>query len=432
MRDGWSALQALAAACAGCILFGHPMATIYFAKWILLPSFEVLPNAAVKVENGHIVSAGSRSRVARSGNDRIVNLGDLFLLPGFINVHTHLEENALRDMPRAENETFASWTAKRATRLRSLPDAAIETAVKLASREMLSHGITTVADSSRRGISPRVMCREPLRSVVFYESHPENADEEDAALSTISSRIGRGENCSGIGAGPYALFSMSPAAHASLAEFCRVNAYPWSCHVAESAEELQAFSDQTGDLFFHITRKKPWPFGRVTRGSMDCALAQNLIPRKAICYHCNYVNGAELDRLAALGASVVLCFQYAAEAGHKPFPLDSARNRGVTLCAATESPSCERSMNLLDELFAARQKYPHVPAREMLRWITTNAASALGMSLQIGSLDPGKRADITGVRFPLEPGQDLLEELILGEPEVRFVAVNGEEIIADY
>lgn len=408
------------------------MATVYFAKWILLPSFEVLPNAAISVENDQIVSVGPRSRVSRGSNDRVVNLGDLFLLPGFINVHTHLEENALRDMPRGEHETFASWTAKRATRLRQIPDSAVETAVRLAIREQLSHGITTVADSSQKGISPRILREEPLRSVVFHEAHPETPEDEDKILGSLADRISNATSENRIGAAPHALFSLSPANHRTVAEFSRNHGYAWACHLAESAEELQAFSDQTGDLYFHMTRKKPWPFGKVSKGSMDYALTENLIPHGALCYHCNYVNGSELEQLAARGASVALFFQYAGEAGHKEFPLDAAINRGVSLCAATESPSCERSMNLLDELFCARQKYPHVGAADLLRWITVNPAKALGMSSQIGILSSGMRADVIGLRFPQKPGADLLEELILCEPEVRLVVVNGEEIIADY
>jgi 5-methylthioadenosine/S-adenosylhomocysteine deaminase len=301
------------------------MATIYFAKWVLLPSFEVLHNAAVSVENGRILSAGPRGWAKHGDNDRIVNLGDMFLLPGLINVHTHLEEDVLRDMPRGENETFASWTAKRGTRLRHSPDAAIENAVRLATREMLSCGITTVADCSQKGISGRVLAQEPIRSYVFHEVHPETAEEEKEIVGSLSARISPAADRAATGVGPHAVYSLSPEAHAALAEFGRRNGYLWSCHAAESAEELQAFSDQTGDLYFQMTRRKPWPFGRVTTGSMDCALSENMIPPSAICFHCNYVNGRELSRLAELGASIVLCFQYSREAGHKAFPLEIGR-----------------------------------------------------------------------------------------------------------
>jgi 5-methylthioadenosine/S-adenosylhomocysteine deaminase len=409
------------------------MATVYFAKWILLPSHEILNNGAISVEQGRIQAVGTRSHVPRSGKDRIVNLGDMFLLPGLINIHTHLEENALRDMPKAEQETFAAWTAKRNSRLKQVSQTVVENSIRLGGRELLTHGITTVADFSKRGMSGPVLRGEPLRSFVFHEAHPESTDEEDAVIDSVSIRAGGDEkHLQRNGTGPYSLYSVSPKTHRALAAFARRHSHPYAMHIAESSEELQAFSDQTGDLYFQITRRKAWPFGAVRRGSMDYALSENLIPAKSICVHCNYVNGAELERLASLSAAIALCFQYSKEVGHKLFPLDVAIKRGVLLCAATESISCERSMNLFDELYCARRQYPHISASDMLKWITINPAIALGARDTLGSLEQGKNADIIGVRFHQDPGPALLDELIVGEPEIRLVIVNGEEIIEDY
>ncbi len=409
------------------------MATAYFAKWLLLPTHEILHNAAISVADGRILSVGHRGQVRRSGNDRIVNLGDMFLLPGLINIHTHLEENALRDMPKAEHETFAAWSAKRSSRLKQIPLPVMENSIQLGGRELLTHGITTVADFSKRGISKTVLSGGPLRSFVFHEAHPESQEEEEAAIETASMRAGVApDDAPYTGTGPYSLFSISPKTHRTLADFARRRGFLYAMHIAESSEELQAFSDQTGDLYFYITRKKGWPFGAVRRGSMDYALSEDLIPNKSICIHCNYVNGAQIERLTSLSASLVMCFQYSKELGHKAFPLDVAIKRGALLCAATESVSCERSMNLFDELYCARMLYPHIAASDMLRWITVNPAIALGAWDRIGSLEPGKCADIIGVRFHQDPGGDMIDELIMGEPEVRLVIVNGEEIIEDY
>jgi aminodeoxyfutalosine deaminase len=409
------------------------MATVYFAKWILLPTHEILLNGAISVADGRILSVGPRSHARRSGNDRIVNLGDMFLLPGLINIHTHLEENTLRDMPKAEHETFAAWTAKRASRLKQVPKPVMENSIRLGARELLTHGITTVADFSKRGISGSVLREEPLRSFVFHEVHPESPDEEDAVIESVSMRAGSDENpLRRDGTGPYSLYSVSPKTHRALAEFAQKRGFLYGMHLAESSEELQAFSDQTGDLYFQITRRKGWPFGPVRRGSMDYALSENLIPQKSICIHCNYVNGAELERLVSLSSAIVSCFQYSEEVGQKAFPLDVAIKRGVLLCAATESISCGRSMNLFDELFCARRQYPHISASDMLRWITMNPAIALGARDSLGSLEQGKFADLIGVRFHQDPGENLFDELIMGEPEVRLVIVNGEEIIEDY
>jgi 5-methylthioadenosine/S-adenosylhomocysteine deaminase len=411
------------------------MATAYFAKWLLLPTHEILLNGAISVENGRILSVGHRGQVRRSVNDRIVNLGDMLLLPGLINIHTHLEENVLRDTPKAEHETFAAWSAKRASRIKQVSQTVMENSIQLGARELLTHGITTVADFSKRGISRAVLSKEPIRSFVFHEVHPENPDEEEAAVESVSLRAVQGPESGSFqrdGTGPYSLYSVSPKTHRGLAAFAERHGLLYGLHMAESSEELQAFSDQTGDLFFYITRKKGWPFGPVRQGSMEYALSENLIPPKSLCIHCNYVNGAELERLASLSASVAMCFQYSEELGHKAFPLDVAIKRGVLLCAGTESISCERSMNLFDELYCARRKYPHIPASDMLRWITVNPARALGAGDSLGSLEPGKFADILGVRFHQDPGDNILDELIMSEPEVRFVVVNGEEIIEDY
>ena len=68
----------------------------------------------------------------------------------------------------------------------------------------------------------------------------------------------------------------------------------------------------------------------------------------------------------------------------------------------------------------------------MLRWVTQNPADALGAGDRLGSLAEGKLADIIGVRIRPDGMDDILEQLIAGESDVRLVIVNGEEIISDY
>ncbi len=408
------------------------MAYVYFAKWILLPSFEVLLNGAISVENGRIKDIGSRSQVHKNTSDHVINLGDIFLLPGLINIHTHLEENALRDMPRQESDTFAAWLAKRNSKLKQIPAHAIEKSIALGARELLSHGITAVADFSKLGLGTTIISQEGIRAFVFHEAHPQSTEEEKSIVDMISKRTGPHSHDRYTGIGPYALFSLSPKSHRTIAALAKNEGFLYALHIAESNEELQAFSEQSGDLYFHISRKKGWPYGVVRRGSMDFALQENLIPQNAICLHCNYLSGAEFEKLAAINASVVLCFQYSKEMLHKEFPLDVAINRGLNLCVGTESISCERSFNLFDELYCARKQFPHISAKQMLRWVTSNPAAALGAAENLGSLDKGKLADFIGVRFHTDPGENILEELIEGEPEIRLVIINGEEIIAEY
>jgi len=408
------------------------MATIYFAKWILLPSGEIQHSGAVCVEGNRIRSVGPRGKINRRPEDHIVNVGDVLLMPGLINMHIHLEEGVVRSYPKDAEETFASWMAKKNTRVRQAPAAGVEASIRLGARELLSHGITTVVDSSRTGLSSSALSGEPIRRCIVREVHPDDAQTEDGAVAAIEQSGATGSGVFSAGVGPYALFSLSPANHRVLIDRAAANSWLWSAHIAESSEELQAFSEQSGDLYFHITRKKGWPYGEAVMGPMNYALENNLIADSGVCVHCNYVNGQELERLAAKNVSVVQCFQYTSALGHKPFPLDSARSRGVRLCLGTESIVYSESMDLFDELNFARRLYPHVAAKEMLQWVTQNPAYALGAAGNLGCLAPGALADIIGVGLRYDGGDDLLEQFIVGETDVRLVIVDGEEIMANY
>lgn len=407
------------------------MSTVYFARYILMPSGEVIANGGIAVDAGTISSVGPRGSLKRSSKDRIVNLGDILLLPGLINLHTHLEESILRGHEKCEQETFAAWLAKKSSRIKSAPREEMSMAIRLGVREAIANGITSLMDCSRTDLSCAILKEEPIRSWVVFETHPESSEAEQRLLEDLDRRInasGRGER---VAVGPHALFSLAPQAHKLLAGTAATRGYLWSAHLAESAEELQAFTERQGDLFFHLTRKKSWPFTGAERGPMYYAITNNLIPNGGICVHCTYIDGQELSLLAAKNVSIVLCYQYSRELGHKPFPLDVAFRRGVNLCIGTETPTIGRPMNLFDELYQLKSAYPHIPASEILRWVTQNPARALGCGDQLGSLAVGKKADIIGIRMPHDSQHDILEEAIHEEVEIAFVLVNGEEVIIE-
>ncbi|MBD3421286.1 MAG: amidohydrolase family protein [Chitinivibrionales bacterium] len=408
------------------------MSTVYYARWLLLPDFSIVTNGALAVEGQRIAAVGARSKVRRTSGDRIVNLGNVLLMPGLINMHTHLEEGIVRGIYKEEEEPFSSWIAKKSSRIRQSSLEAIMPTIRLGVRESLTNGITTIVDSSRTGASLVVLKEEPIRSWVIHEWHDEQQINGNVhAKVNAEKRIAADAETVNIGAGPYSLFSLLPGEQKSLIELSRRERLLWATHLAESSEELQAFSEQKGDLFFHITRRRDWPFGETTRGSVSFGLANNLIPNNALLFHCNYTSGQELSLLAAKKASVIVTPRYNHRLGHKNLSIDVAMNRGVHICIGSEGVAGMETMNLFDELFYLKQSHPHIPAPEMIKWVTLNPAKALGMHNRIGVLQNGALADIVGVSFAHDPQEELLEELLEEEPDVRFVMVNGEEIIVN-
>ncbi len=404
--------------------------TAYFAKWILLPDGSILSNGAVVVTDDTITSIGNRSTVKRSSKDRVVNLGRRLLLPGFINLHTHLEEGVFRGVLKEEHEPFLSWTLKKEKSLKTAGAEAITSTIRLGIRESLANGITTIADTSRTGLSPAVFRDEAVRNWTFHELHAEDDQAERELMADLEKRLQQPGSGRNIGLAPYAVFSLSPTMHKKIAGLAKQNNVLWACHSAESSDELQAFSEQLGDLYFYLTRKKEWLYGKTERGSMYYAITGNLIPNNGILYHCNYVGSEELSILAAKNISIVMCSQYNEMLGHKRFPLEAAMNRGINLCLGTESPILITGMDLFDELFHIKTHYPHIPAKEMINWVTRNPARALRCSNMLGTLEEGKKADIIGIRVLGDPQEEtLLEELLVEEPIIDFVMVNGEEMI---
>jgi len=404
------------------------MTTVYFAKHVLLESGEVLPNGAVSVCGGVITGVGPRGAIKRVRDERIVNLGDVLLLPGFINMHTHLEEGPVRGFRKERDETFASWSNKKYSRMRQLLPEQINTGIRLYAREMMSQGITAVVDSTRTGFSAEVLAQEPIRSIIIREI----ADEEfvNEGVEQVGGWLSGGSAFK-YGIGPHAIYSMKPQEHRRIIEYTYDAGCLWACHLAESAEEMQAFREHSGDFYFNLTRKRPWPAGESSLSPVQYALEKNLIPSYAILFHCNYINSYELALLAAKRAFVTICYRYGMDMEHKNFPIEVARNRGVQLCLGTEGTMPAGEVNLLEELFQLKMAYPQISAAEMLNWVTKNPAAALRMSDKLGSITPGKYADIIGIRFSYESGDDILESLLTSDPDVAFVMIGGEEVIVD-
>lgn len=408
------------------------METVYFAKWILLESGELLVNGALSVSQNRITQVGPRSKIRRTTDTRTVNLGDSLILPGLINMHTHLEDSVLKGTQKDPEETFPTWDIKNYARVRQAPTDSVQRAIKLKIRELQAQGVTTVVDNSRLGLSYNVLKEEVIRAFIINEVHIEDPASETDILDKFFSDLPQSTSRIKFGVAPHAIYSMSEAAHRKLLSFAGKKRIPWTTHIAESAEELHAFSEKRGDLYFQITRKQPWPYQGATRGSMHYAIQNHLIPENGICIHCNYVNGLELEFLARKNVSVVLCYNYTQELGHKSFPLDVARNRNVSICLGTEGIASPGFQSIFDELFSLRNAYPHIPASEMLKWVTINPAKALSAGNELGSIAAGKLADIIAVRFPCDPSEDPLEALIVSEPEMLLVMIDGTEVVVNY
>jgi cytosine/adenosine deaminase-related metal-dependent hydrolase len=95
--------------------------------------------------------------------------------------------------------------------------------------------------------------------------------------------------------------------------------------------------------------------------------------------------------------SVVFCPRTHAYFGHAEYPLAAMHRAGVRVALGTDSRASNPDLDLLAEVRYAAQRFPHVDPAAWLRMATLEGAIALGLGAEIGSLTPGKRADVIAV-----------------------------------
>jgi 5-methylthioadenosine/S-adenosylhomocysteine deaminase len=172
---------------------------------------------------------------------------------------------------------------------------------------------------------------------------------------------------------------------------------PVATHLAESAAETQFLRTGTGAWESFAEMLVP-PIG--TTGIRALADA-GLLDSGVIAAHCVEVDEEEIALLAEHDVAVAHCPRSNGILGCGVAPLTALRAAGILVCIATDSPASTPSFDMFDEMRAAivgaraREGRPDaLTAADALELATLGGARALGLDDQLGSLVPGKRADL--------------------------------------
>jgi cytosine/adenosine deaminase-related metal-dependent hydrolase len=154
--------------------------------------------------------------------------------------------------------------------------------------------------------------------------------------------------------------------------------------------------------------------------------------------HCVQADEEEISLLAANDVAVAHCPRSNALLGCGIAPLSALREAGIRVCIATDSPASTPSFDMFDEMRTAiaaaraRERRPDaLSAADALELATLGGARALGLEGEIGSIAPGKQADLTVLSFassPFLPWEDPVTASVLGGSPTHVVAtlVSGE------
>lgn len=387
----------------------HPLPlTLYRARWVLPVAQAPIRDGAVLVgTDGCIAAVGPSAAIEPPDGAEIVELGEAALLPGLVNVHAHPElalfRNALEDL------RFRDWilrlvgSKRAALRDEDYPLAARWTAV-----EALRAGITTLAATEMSGAAAVALREAGMRGVVYREVFGPDPAHADAAMDELRTAVDglRREHASDlvhVGISPHAPYTVSDRLFIAAAEYALAEGLPMATHAAESAAEDDLVMRGDGDFAPGLrTRAIDTPMrGRSTVEMLD---RLGVLRARPLLIHCVRLDAEDVARLADHDCAVAHCPVANAKLGHGVAPLPELRDAGVRVGLGTDSVGSNNRLDLLEEARIAALlhrgrlcSHDLLSPAELLRLVTTDGARALGLDGRIGTLEPGKDADLCAV-----------------------------------
>jgi cytosine/adenosine deaminase-related metal-dependent hydrolase len=369
-------------------------------EWTLTARW-VFPVSGPPLERGCVTVAGDRIVAVGPPADRApdVDLGNVAVLPGLVNAHTHLDLSGMRGLAPPTPD-FTGWLRQVIAHRRGRSPEQVRADVGAGLEESLRFGTTLIGDISGDGGSWDVLAAAPVRAVVLREMlglPEERAARAWAELSDWLAAHPPTATCRP-GASPHAPYSV----RWSLIVGAALAGVPAAIHLAESAAEQQLLVVHRGPFIPFLRDLGVWDPGGLAQDLGTVVRVFNgLAP--ALFVHGNYLPP---DTPVPRNASVVYCPRTHAAFGHPPHPFRDFLARGVRVALGTDSLASNPDLDLLAEARFLHVRYPDVPGGVVLRLATLAGAEALGWQDETGSLEPGKSADLVAVPLPQEDARD--------------------------
>jgi cytosine/adenosine deaminase-related metal-dependent hydrolase len=388
----------------------------YRAAWVLPISRPPIPGGVVTIDRDVIAAVGDHDGTA------VDDLGRVAVLPGVVNAHPHLELSWLPgQVPPAT--AMPAWARSLIGLRRGVSPDPPEPIVS-AIAEVRASGTCLVGDITNTFASYDPLIDSELSAVLFHELIGFSAADPGSLVAAASGRIADLTPIAWLRPSivPHAPYSVSPALLQSIA---RGNPdRPLSVHLGESAQEIEFLQRGTGEWRALLEALGAWD-GSWTPpacGPVEYLDRLGLVNRRLLAVHGVHFTDLELARLAAAGATVVACPRSNRWTGAGTPPVERFYASHVRVAIGSDSLASVEDLNLFAEMAEVRRLAPHVPAARILASATIAGAEALGFATELGSIEPGKRAQLLAVRIP-DGVTDVEQYLVCGvEPgDIRWL-----------
>jgi 5-methylthioadenosine/S-adenosylhomocysteine deaminase len=391
---------------------------------------DVVHNGAVAVKGGLIADVDAAENILKkySAADSIGGQGSL-VLPGFINTHTHAAMVYFRGL--ADDLPLKDWLEKHVwpAEKRMLSAEFVYDAVLLACLEMLKSGITTYNDMYFFGDSSAKASKQlgmrALLGVGVLDFPTMTANTVDEYLGNADRFIDswRGDSLITPCIAPHSAYTCSTQTLERVKELADRRGVLTTIHLSETAWEVSEIMKRYG--------KRP----------VEYLESIGLLSDRLLAVHCVWLDDGEIDVLARRGVGVSHCIESNLKLAAGIAPVTKMLAAGVKVALGTDGAASNNDLNILSEMATAAKVHKAVAndptvldSKTALLMATRWGAAALGLGDQLGSIEPGKRADIItlNMRSPhLTPAYDLYSLIVYAAmaSDVEDVMIDGRPVI---
>jgi 5-methylthioadenosine/S-adenosylhomocysteine deaminase len=379
------------------------------ARYVIPVSAHHIENGAVLVRGEEIALVGEADQLKAAYPDESVrDFGLAALMPGFIDLHTHLEYSAMRGL--VDDLPYAGWKLQVMGLEQRFDREDWRDSALMGALEALQSGITTIADITKSGASAGAVSVAGLRAFVYREVSTMEKSAVDAVMAEAVSDIDAWESATTdkvtVGIAPHAPYSCHPELFRRVADYANESGRPVAMHLAGSREEYDFVKYGSSRLAVDFREEfeshaPAWlPTGvSPVRYVLQWGLFD--VP-ELLAVHLTQVDDDDVEVLASHDVAMAYCPRCNAKLAMGLAPLRAFLDAGMRVGIGTDSPAASNSMDMFEEmrvglLVQRAVEDTWLSARKFVELATLDGARALRMEDRIGSLEEGKQADIIAV-----------------------------------
>ncbi len=352
-----------------------------------------LEHHSVAIRDGIIVDVAPRAEIEqRYQAAETRQLPQQILIPGLINMHTHSAMTLMRGL--ADDTPLMTWLQEHIwpAEHTHVSDAFVYDGTRLACAEMLLSGTTCFNDmyffpeaTLRAGLEAGMRVSTGIIVIDFpsaYAAGPAEYLEKGLALREEY----RDHPMAHFTLAPHAPYTVNSDTLTQIAQYSAELDLRVHMHVHETAFETTDSVTQHGHR----------PLQRLA--------ALGLVNERLLAVHMTQLTDDEIAQVSAAGCHILHCPESNMKLASGAAPVASLRAKGANVCLGTDGAASNNDLDLFTEMrSAALLAKLHsgdptaLAAHEALEMATLSGARALGLEQQIGSIEIGKKADLTAV-----------------------------------